>query len=147
MALIADDAAHRVEQLLMLTDRLSLLIREETRRVEARLPPMEGVEADEKNRLVNAYRLELARIKHDRAMIDGAPAPLLAALRKRTVELHEQLALHETALGAIKLVSEGLVHAMAAEVTRQRAGALGYGAGGALDAPSGPNPAVLDRSA
>ncbi len=61
MALIADDAADRAEQLLLLTERLGHLIGEETRRIEAREPPLAGAEADEKSRLANAYRLELAR--------------------------------------------------------------------------------------
>ncbi|MGE0595706.1 MAG: flagellar basal body protein [Hyphomonadaceae bacterium] len=147
MALIADDAADRAEQLLLITERLTALVLEETRRIEARTPPLQGAEAEEKNRLANAYRLELARIKHDRTLIDGAPAAMLAKLRAQTEHLHAVLADHETALGAVKLVAEGLVQAMAEEVTRQRGGARGYSAQGSLAAPGGPAPAVLDRNA
>ena len=71
MALIADDAAHRVEQLLLMTERLAALAAEDTRRIEAREPLIEA-ETDEKNRLANAYRLELARIKQDHALIQAA---------------------------------------------------------------------------
>lgn len=147
MALIVEDATDRAEQLLLVTQRLSALIGEETRRIDARLPPLAGAEAEEKNRLANAYRLELARIKHDRSLIEGAPPQVLTRLRQQTSELHACLAKHELALGAVKLVAEGLVQAMAEEVARQRTGARGYGAGGAFEAPSGPNPAVLDKSA
>lgn len=147
MALIADDARDRVEQLLLITERLTGLIGEETRRIAAREPILDGPEAEEKNRLANAYRLELARVKLDRSLILGAPAPMLSQLKAQTTQLHAALAEHERELNAVKLIAEGLVHAMAEEVARQRGGARGYGAGGAIDAPSGPSPAVLDRNA
>ena len=49
MALLADDAAHRVEQLILLSERLSALVAQEAERMEARLPLLEGAEAEEKN--------------------------------------------------------------------------------------------------
>lgn len=147
MALLADDAKDRVEQLLLVTERLTALIDAETQRIDARQPPLDGAEAEEKSRLANAYRLELARIKQDPSLIEGAPPALLAQLRQTTVTLHERLAAHETALNAVKLVAEGLVHAMAEEVVRQRGGDAHYGANGELVAPNGLGPAVLDRSA
>lgn len=147
MALLADDAKDRVEQLLLLTERLTTLIGAEAQRIEARLPPLDGAEGEEKTRLANVYRLELARIKQDPGLIEGAPPPLLAQLRRTTVTLHETLAAHETALNAVKMVSEGLVQAMAEEVVRQRGGDAAYGAKGELVAPNGLGPAVLDRNA
>lgn len=147
MALLADDAKDRAEQLLLVTERLTVLIEAETQRIEARQPPLDGPEAEEKTRLANAYRLELARVKHDRSLIEGAPPALLSQLRQSTVALHEKLAAHETALNAVKLVTEGLVHAMAEEAVRQRGGDANYGAKGELVAPNGLGPAVLDRNA
>ena len=146
MALIADDAAHRVEQLLLMTERLAALAAEDTRRIEARQPLVEA-ETDEKNRLANAYRLELARIKQDHALIQAAPAALLDRLRQSTIALHKTLDAHELALNAVKVVSEGLVHAMAEEVVRQRGSGASYSAKGSLDTHAGPSPTVLDRSA
>lgn len=147
MALIANNAADRAEQLLLLTERLGHLIGEETRRIEAREPALAGAEADEKSRLANAYRLELARLKQEPALLAGAPGELLSQLRQRTVELQGALASHEISLGAVKIVAEGLVEAMAQEVVRQRGGAGVYRAGGSLDTPSAPISAVLDKSA
>lgn len=147
MALIAEDGADRAEQLLLLSGRLRELIEQETVRIEAREPPLDGAAAEEKNRLANAYRLELARIKHDRTLLAGAPPALIAQLKAATVRLDAALSQHEVALGAVKLVAEGLVQAMAEEVARQRTGARGYGAHGGLDSPSAPGAAVLDRSA
>jgi hypothetical protein len=147
MALLADNAQDRAEQLLIVTERLTALIREETRLLEARKPPLAGAEADEKNRLANAYRLELARIKQDPLLLQGAPEPALRALREGATALQAELSAHELALGALKTVSEGLVQAMAEEVNRQRGGAPQYGAGGGVAAASGPRPALIDRSA
>jgi hypothetical protein len=147
MALIADDAKDRAEQLLLVTDRLTALVDAETRRIQARQPPLDGAQGEEKTRLANAYRLELARIKQDRALIAGAPPALLSQLRQATVTLHETLALHETALEAVKLVTEGMVQAMAEELVRQRGSDAQYGAQGERVAPNGLGPAILDRNA
>ena len=147
MALLANDGKDRAEQLLLLTDRLIEYIAEETRRIDAREPSLDGAAADEKNRMANAYRLELARIKQDRTLLDGAPPAILDRLRERTNALHEHLAQHEIALGAVKLITEGLVQAMAEEISRLRGGAAGYGAKGAMQGPSGPTPTIVDRSA
>lgn len=145
--LIADDAKDRAEQLLLLTERLTALVDAETQRIQARQPPLDGAEGEEKARLANAYRLELARIKQDRALIEGAPPTLLSRLRQATVVLHETLAQHDTALEAVKLIAEGLVQAMAEEVVRQRGGDAQYGAQGERVAPNGLGPAILDRNA
>ena len=147
MALIAEDARDRAEQMILLTERLMALIGEDTRRIEAREPPLAGAEGDEKARLANAYRLELARIKQNRELFSGASPALLNTLKARTAQLQTALGRHEIALGAVKLIAEGLVQAMAEETTRQRAGARGYDSRGGLGEASGPHPALLDRTA
>lgn len=133
MALIADDGADRAEQLILLTERLATLIQEETRLIKARQPPLSGALGEERTRLANAYRLELARIKQDKSLLHGAPPNRLALLRRQTATLQDILSDHELALGAVKLVTEGLVQAMAEEVARTRGGPRTYGAGGGLD--------------
>jgi len=147
MALRADDARDRAGQLLLITTRLTELVKEETRRMDVREPPLDGAMADEKSRLANAYRLELTRVKHERSLIEGAGDDLLAQLRTNTERLNAALADHEVALAAVKVISEGLVHAMADEVARLRHGETGYGANGGLAGPTGPTPTLLDKSA
>jgi hypothetical protein len=147
MALIADSPTDRAEQLLLVTERLTALVIEETRRIDAREPLLDGEAAEEKQRLANAYRLELARIKDDKSLIEPAAPTLLAKLRQRTAALQEMLDQHEIALAAVKMIAEGMVHAMAEEVARQQGGDAQYGAHGGLAAPAGPRPAVLDRQA
>lgn len=147
MALIADNARDRAEQLILLTERLTALITDETKCIAAREPPLSGALAEEKSRLANAYRLELARIKQDRSLLVDAPPHLLAQLKTNTTRLQDALAEHEVQLEAVKLIAEGLVQAMAEETARQRGGARNYAPNGDLAAHSGPTPAVLDRSA
>lgn len=147
MALIADDPAHRVEQLILLSDRLADLIDAETARIEAREPTAPPELVQEKERLANAYRLELARIKDDRALVDTAPARLLARLRAGTERLQGVLARHDAALGAVKFLSEGLVQAIAEEIARNRISAQTYGADAAYSQSAGPAPLALDKRA
>ncbi|MDX2274729.1 MAG: flagellar basal-body protein FlbY [Hyphomonadaceae bacterium] len=146
MALIAEDAADRAAQLLLITERLTELVSKETALIEARRPPLEGEEGEERNRLANAYRLELARIKQEPTLIADAPRALVEKLKHQTTLLHAALADHEIALGAVKIVAEGLVQAMAEEVSRQRNNGRGYGARGEM-APAQTSAAVLDRNA
>lgn len=147
MALVAEHAADRVEQLVLVTERLTTLIEQETARIEARLPLLDGAEAEEKNRLANAYRLEFARVQQDPDLVKVAPRPLLDRLRLKTASLNAVLARHEAALNAVKLVSEGLVQAMAEEIARQRSQLDNYSASGARNGAPGPRPAILDRTA
>ncbi len=147
MALIADSPADRAEQLITLSERLSHLIAEETRRIEAREPTAPAEIAAEKERLANAYRLELARIKDDPALIAPAPAALKQKLKERTLALQAALNSHEIALGAVKYVAEGLAQAMAEEIARQKREALPYAPNGARSPSGGPTPVALDRKA
>jgi hypothetical protein len=146
MGLIADTPAQRVEQLIAVTERLTALIAGETALIQRRAP-LNDVEGAEKQRLANAYRLELARIKQDPELIRDAPAALLERLKDETDRLHRALERHEIELGAVKLVAEGLVQAMAEDVARQRQGPQTYGSRGGLAPSAAPASTLLDRSA
>lgn len=147
MALIADNPQDRAEQLLALTERLADLIVEDTNRLKMREAPLDGPKGEEKNRLVNAYRLELARVKQDPALIRDASEAAHERLRRATLALQDALAAHELELSALKFVTEGLVQAMAEETNKQRAGARSYGATGGIESAAGPSPALIDRTA
>lgn len=147
MALIADDAADRAQQMLSLTERLTHVIESETQRIEARQSLPDGEAADEKSRLVNAYRLEMARIKDDRTLIADAPDALRTQLRAATQQMQAALQDHERALEAVKTLTEGLVQAMAEEIVRIKTNAGAYGADGSLTGASGPAPVALNRTA
>ncbi|KAF0172235.1 MAG: flagellar basal-body protein FlbY [Hyphomonadaceae bacterium] len=148
MALIADDAADRAEQILLLTDRLMVIVEAETAALAAGRPARaDAPESIELQRLANAYRLEMARIKDDPALISGAPRAVREQLQSVTAALQLRLDRYGLALGAAREVTEGLVRAMAEEVQRVRRGPQGYGAQGTYAEPVGTGAVALDRRA
>jgi hypothetical protein len=142
MALLADDATDRVEQLIALSQRLLALISEETGLIEARQPLPQGGRDEERNRLVNAYRLEMARIRQEPGLIGDAPAERIEALKAATAALQAGLSRYEHALAAVRAVSEGLLRAMAEAAAAHAAGPRTYGAQGGYEASTAPPPAV-----
>lgn len=131
MALIADDAADRAEQILLLTARLTEIVERETAALAAGRPASPDTpENAELQRLANAYRLEMARIKAEPALIADAPRPVRERLQGATAALQVRLDGYAVALGAAREVAEGLMRAMAEEVQKLRSGPPGYGAQG-----------------
>jgi hypothetical protein len=148
MALIADNPADRAEQLVALSQRLVALIGVEADALEAMQAPLSGPEQEERDKLIHLYRLEMARIAQDTALINAAPASHKVALKNATLALNHALDRHMAAVTAHKEVTEGLVQAIAAEAGRQRAGPPAYTAGGGYRAPSAAATAVaVNRSA
>ena len=147
MALLAEDAADRAAQLLLLTERLGVLVVAETQTLAAGQPLAgDGGDGAELRRLANAYRLEMARIRADANLIAPAPRPLRERLQAATEQLQGQLETFNNALSAAREITEGLVRAVAEEVQRARKGPAGYDAqGGYADAST--LPVALDQRA
>ncbi|HYD43742.1 MAG TPA: flagellar basal body protein [Phenylobacterium sp.] len=127
MALMASDATDRVEQLILLTDRLTGLIALEAQAFEARRPHEAAQYLDETQRLANLYRHESARVRREPDMVASAPADQRTRLLRATEAFDAVLARQARALEAAKTVTEGLVKAIAEEVASQRSAGLGYG--------------------
>lgn len=123
-------AAERARQLTALTERLTERLAEETRCFEARRPQDVAPTLSETQDLANLYRRETARLKVDRALMDGLPDAERDALIAATRAFEAVLSRHTRALEAAKTVTEGLVQAIAQEVASARAQGTGYGAGG-----------------
>jgi predicted nucleic acid-binding protein len=147
MALIADDAGDRAAQILILTESLRTIVEADTALVRARRPLAEGAAAEEKQRLVNAYRLEMTRISQDPALIKDAPRAALDALTTATQALQAAVAEHAAEVAAVKAVSEGLVQAIAQEVNREAAARRGYAPHGGLSAGMAAPAVAIDRKA
>lgn len=124
-----DAAAERVEQLILLTERLTNLLRAEAEAFESRRPRAVLARADETGRLANIYRHESAAIRANPALVAGAPATRRRKLIQATTAFEAVLARHGRALRAAKTITEGVVHAIAEEVARQRNAVAGYGPG------------------
>ena len=147
MALLADDAADRGAQLLLLTERLTALVIAEGETLAAGRPlDGETGESAEMRRLANAYRLEMARIGADHGLIAAAPRPLREKLQAATERLQGRLDTFMVSLTAAREITEGLVRAVAEEVQHARKGPAGYDAGGGY-AEAAALPVALDQRA
>jgi dsDNA-binding SOS-regulon protein len=148
MALAAEDAADRVDQLIILTERLTELIAQSCVAFEARRPQDAAMFVDETSRLANLYRHESARVRADPGLVSSAPLAERTRLIRATEAFDAVLARQGRTLEAAKTVTEGLVRAIAEEVTAQREQSASYGPGGAQSASNGAATAItLNRTA
>lgn len=127
MAIAAHDATDRVEQLILLTDRLTELVAIQAKAFEEHRPHEVAEQLEEASRLANLYRHESARVRADPALIAGAPFAQRQRLVRATEAFDAVLARQGRALAAAKHVTEGLVHAIAEEVAAQRNRSTTYG--------------------
>lgn len=130
MALAASDPTDRVEQLVVLTERLTERLSAELAAFEARRPQDVAPGHEETQKLANLYRHESMRVKADPSLVAGAPAPLRQKLIRVTEAFEAVLARHAHAVAAARTITEGLVQTIAKEVAAARAPAAGYGAAG-----------------
>jgi hypothetical protein len=133
MALAASGPDDRVDQLVILTERLTDLIAKEATAFENRRPQDAAQYVEETAKLANLYRHESARVRANIALISGADAALRQRLIRATEAFDAVLARQARALNAAKTVTEGLVRAVAEEIAAQRAPASGYGKGGSMN--------------
>jgi hypothetical protein len=129
MALNATDAEDRVEQLIILTERLTDLIARQSSAFEARRPHEAALFVDEVAKLANLYRHESTRVRANVALVSGAALATRQRLIRATEAFDAVLARQGRAVTAAKTVTEGLVRAIAQEVADQRPQAVGYGPG------------------
>ena len=127
MALDAPDAATRMAQLITLTERLTTLIAEQVKAFEEHRPHDAALNAVETGRLANLYRHESLRVQTQPALLAGAPDELRKRLIAATRAFDAVLARHGRAVEAAKTITEGLVRAIAEEISRQRGAVSGYG--------------------
>jgi len=130
MAIAANDAADRVEQLIILTDRLTELIAQQCQAFEQRRPQDAAAMLEETSRLANLYRHESARVRADPRLVEAAPLEARTRLVRATEAFDSVLARQGRAIEAARTVTEGLVRSIAEEVASQRSQASVYGASG-----------------
>ncbi len=139
-------ATARVRQLTRLTEDLTDRLINETRAFEARRPQDVAAGLAETQEMANVYRRESAQLKANPALLAPAPTTDRMALIAVTQAFEAVLARHGRAVEAARIVSEGLVKAIAQEVAAARPPASAYGSTGR--AASGDSRAVtLNRTA
>ncbi|MBO9558534.1 MAG: flagellar basal body protein [Caulobacter sp.] len=129
MALNATDCDDRVEQLIILTERLTDLIAKQSTAFEARRPHEAAQFVDEVAKLANLYRHESAKVRGNVALVSGASLQRRQRLVRATEAFDAVLARQGRAVAAAKTVTEGLVRAIAEEIAVQRPTGSGYGPG------------------
>ncbi|MDB5466359.1 MAG: flbY [Phenylobacterium sp.] len=127
MAIAPADAADRVDQMILLTERLTELIALEAQAFEQRRPQDAATYIEETSRLANVYRHESVRIRNNTNLVSSAPPAQRQRLLRATEAFDAVLARQGRALMAAKTVTEGLVRAIAEEVASQREQKSGYG--------------------
>jgi hypothetical protein len=147
MALSATDATDRVEQLVILTERLTALIAEQCVCFEQRRPHDAAALLNEVSRLANLYRHESARVRADTSMISGAPLDARTRLVRATEAFDAVLARQGRAIEAARTVTEGLVKCIADEVAAQRTQGSTYNAGGLQSAGASATSITLNKRA
>lgn len=130
MTLAAHDIDDRLEQLISLTKRLVDLMTTETLALKARTLDASSRDWSEKEQLAHTYRLEMTELSRKPDMIVKASPILRKNLFETVRRFQEVLAEHNTALTAMREISEGLVESIAREVSAERSGPKGYGATG-----------------
>jgi hypothetical protein len=147
MIAAADDAAERIDQLILLTERLTALVAEQAQAFETRRPQDAVVHVEETGRLANLYRHESARIRANPALISAARLAQRTRLRRATEAFDAVLARQARAVAAIKTVTEGLVRAIAEEVASQRQKGATYGPGAQQSAAPAATAITLNKRA
>ena len=149
MAIAAVDADDRVNQLVLLTERLTDLIAKEALAFENRRPHEAARYVEETAKLANVYRHESMRVRANVALIEAARPELRQRLKRATEAFDAVLARQARAVDAARTVTEGLVRAVAEEIANQRAApATTYGAGGMVnDRPAMGAAITLNRRA
>ncbi|MFN3559422.1 MAG: flagellar basal-body protein FlbY [Brevundimonas sp.] len=140
------NATARVRQMTDLTERLTACLIEESKAFEARRPQDAAATVAQTQELANAYRRESAQLKANPAAISPAPAAHRSALIRATQIFETVLSRHARAVEAARVISEGLVKTIAAEVTAQRGSPSAYGASGRAKTGDG-RAVALNRTA
>ncbi|MDY6923506.1 MAG: flagellar basal-body protein FlbY [Pseudomonadota bacterium] len=131
------NATARVRQLIDLTERLTASLGAEAKAFEAHRPQDAAATLAGTQDLANTYRRESAQVKANPSVLAAAPASERAALIRVTEAFEAILTRHSHAIEAARIISEGLVQTIAAEVTAQRGSPSAYGASGRANVGDG----------
>lgn len=127
MAISAQTANERARQLLTLTERLAMRLEAETLALEAHRPQDIHEVVEETRGLSALYRQETQRVKADPQLLAGIGAAEKAALKAATERFMVISQRHAHAVAAAKTVSEGIMQAIAEEISDKRKPSLTYG--------------------
>ena len=125
--LAVNSPTERAEELIRLTRRLTGLIEKETALFNDKRPQDALAFQDEKSKLATLYRRETQLAAKDPARLSGLPGALKQTLVAATERFESAVAENGLAVSALKLLTEGMVKAIADEAVRQKQASSGYG--------------------
>jgi hypothetical protein len=129
MTLSANNASDRARQILSLTERLGERLLFETKALEAHRPQDIHAGIEETRQLSNLYRMETARLKADPTLLSGLGDAMKSQLRTTTETFMEIAKRHAVAVEAARAVTEGILQAIATDVSERKAQGASYGPG------------------
>jgi hypothetical protein len=130
-------AAGRAGYLLTLTQDLIERLSRELAAFEARRPQDVADSVVQTQELANAYRRETLQVKANPALLAGTPPTVRLALIDATRAFESLVTRHARAVEAARIISEGVVRTIAAEVAAQRTPASAYGSAGRATSADG----------
>lgn len=137
--------ADRVEQMILLTERLTERLRAEIEAFEGNRPHEVAPQIKETQRLADLYRREAAAARADPARIAGAPLARRKRLAEATKAFDAAVKRHAAAVESARRITEGLVRTIAGLVVDRRKTA-GYGPR-AFPAPADARAIAVNRRA
>ncbi|WP_370235525.1 flagellar basal-body protein FlbY [Brevundimonas sp.] len=143
---LAVTASARVRQLIDLTQALTRRLSDELAAFEAQRPQDVAAGLAQTQDMANRYRRESAQLKADPSGLAHAPVADRTALIKATEAFEAILNRHARAVEAARIISEGLVKTLAAEIRSQRGVPNAYGATGQAT-PTDGSAVAFSRSA
>lgn len=148
MALAGDTPTQRIEQLILLTRRLTELLDQESKLFAARRPQDAKDITEEKMRLSTLYHIECQDLKANQDTLMTIPDDVKAMLKSETERFNTSLNKNGQVVTAAQTVTEGLIHAIAEEVAQSRNKHTGYGPNAQLNQNDRSRLGVtIDRSA
>ncbi len=127
MPLLAANPTDRVEQLILLTDKLSDIITAEVKILEERRPKDLSPLSAEKAKLSSVYAQELRAIAQDRSLIGGVAPDLAERLKAVTKTFQTKVDKEMRLLTRARRITEGAVKAIAEDAASRNRPPTGYG--------------------
>ncbi|MEM8986462.1 MAG: flagellar basal body protein [Pseudomonadota bacterium] len=143
MALAAYNPTDRVEQLILLTERLSGIMDEENAVLADRRPRELEQYAKEKSRLAAIYAQEIRAIARDKSLVAGAPPELTERLKTFTKKFESRAEAQKALLSRARRVTEGAIKAIGDEIAARQPKPSAYGVRGPAGAPAMARPQAV----
>jgi hypothetical protein len=137
------DADRRIEEIILLTERLTECTRRECEILRLKRPRDMAPIHEEKSKIAAAYAREIAGLRRNKALSSAARPELAARLKDATARFRASLNELSQQLSRVRKISEGIIRAIADEMHSKEASPVGYGEKAAPPVSRAAKPATL----